>query len=360
MRTVRVALAARRYLLGVVLLWAVGRAITVTTVLVGDEFRESGFLVASTDRGWHLLAEAWDAGWYRQVANQGYYLADEGPSTAAFLPGLPSVIWASDGLFGSTAITWVIVVAIGLVGLLLATELAAQVTGDQQLAARAATYMALWPGSTTLAMTLSEGLAIALSAGAALALLRRFTVVAAILGLALGLTRPQGFLLVLPLLAIALRGDRRRAATGAALAPAAGFAAFLVYEWIALGDPLAYVRASERGWGRATGLDGLRATFESFGPFNLRDMIAAAVCLGALAVCVRRLPLAWIAYGAAAVVLPLTGGTFDGSARYSMLALPAFWALAVLGRRPAFDGPLRAFAVAGLTISGIMLPFRAP
>jgi hypothetical protein len=122
----------------------------------------------------------------------------------------------------------------------------------------------------------------------------------------------------------------------------------MLYLWHAVHDLFAWQHA-ESAWHRAFHPDGPARALYSMAIHPavrypmLANAIFCAIDLGALALAWRaRVPRAWIAFGAVAVILPTFSGTFLASARYALFALPVYWGLAHLGRDRRIDRAIRA------------------
>jgi len=93
----------------------------------------------------------------------------------------------------------------------------------------------------------------------------------------------------------------------------------------------------------------------------LRDALFCLAYVVILFVAYRAgVPRGWIAAGALMVLLPLETGSFISVARFGLLALPVFWGLAVLARRPAMDWGLRVLSVALLVLLTLTMPLIFP
>ena len=92
--------------------------------------------------------------------------------------------------------------------------------------------------------------------------------------------------------------------------------------------------------------------------------VGAVFCglyLVALAVAWRAgVPFAWIAFGALLVVVPPFSGSFAADARFGLLALPAYWGLARLGRSRVVDYSIRLVSPPLLAAGVVSLVFWFP
>ena len=267
---------------------------------------------------------AWDAQHYLQIAREGY---PPSPGVnAGFFPLLPLLLHlAGGGVAASLAISFLA----GLAGLAVLAGLTAALYGEG-VANRTAWVAAWWPLGFVWSAVYTEGLFLALAAGAVWAAWRQRAWLAAGLALAGGLLRPTGLFLTLPLLVL-LKGRGRLLA----LSPVAGFvAACSLLAW-RTGDPLAYAHAQTAThpvapgdpWaGLAGALTALRGSDWLEAAVGLVLLLLAAV----LAIGLYRLP-AWrgpaLATAGALLAPALLAGTLWSFGRYAMVAFPLYWSL---------------------------------
>jgi hypothetical protein len=203
------------------------------------------------------LFTAVDGGWYRLIALHGYDLRAAAPyhgSVFGFFPLYPALMHLGSVATGlgvdavGLAVTW----AAGL-----AAAWALYETGRLLASERAglllAAMWALAPSAFAEASLYADTLAIALSAWALYALLRRRWLIAGTLAALAGLTRPTAaavefVVLVASALALARRTDGWRPLGGLLTAPL-GSAAFFIYVALRVGDPTGYFEAQRLGWG---------------------------------------------------------------------------------------------------------------
>jgi hypothetical protein len=376
-----------------VLVWVAGVAVVV---LFGFGPTRSAFHPPGLTGGFGPLGDVlaapaarWDAAWYLTIAHYGY-LPELGPFTAqraAFFPLYPLLIWAVSLVGIAGALAGVLVSLAALLGAMYALhrlttlELSAGYLlptmtarlrsriSDRKVARIALASMAFGPMAFFLSADYSESLYLALSIGAFLQARRGKWMWVGVLGGLAAATRSTGVLLVLPALALYLigpRGDREpdrvvvprpHAPTAAArllawcrmhLTPRyalraealwlllipAGLAAFMVWFWLAGGEPMAPFHAQAL-WGRqfagpfVASWDAARAAFEGvrqilsgqsrhlYFPLEGKSAdieaghnimlfaffaLAVPVTIGVL----RRLPLAYGLYTMAALTLPLS------------------------------------------------------
>ena len=379
--------AARPFwtLVGIRAAFWVGTALTLLWTGYSDRQRERTLRFdeyeaydARTDLLFNTFTR-FDAGWFLGIAANGY----AGEQAAAFFPLYPLVVHGVAFATRSLVVAGVLVslVAAGIACVVIA-QIARPLLGEG--AARdAVLYVALYPVAFVFTSVYSEGLFLALSAGAFLAALRGRPVLAGVLGALAVVTRPVGLALV-PALAIALwRRDDRRATvarlTPLALLPAA-LGLYALYLERRLGDALAFVHAQGTFWARHTSplgpLGGLWEGFSDAGhgalqvllhleragnlgwadTLGTRDALHFLLLLGALAltwVAWRRLGTAFGVYSAAYLAIVLASPAellpLVSLPRFLLGDFPLFLALAALtDRRPtARDAVIAVFAAVG-------------
>ncbi len=321
--------------------------------------------------GWvGALGLRWDAAHLHALGQHGYPGAGAfGGENWAFLPGYPALVAALGG-------SWWAGLAVSLAGALLglwAVRGLGEALVGPAAARRAVWLLALFPGSLFLTAFYSEGLFLALSAGAVLAAQRRRWLLAGALGAAATLTRSTGVLLAVPLALLAWRSPggagRGRALAAVAALPAA-LGGWLLYAHAHAHDALAPVHA-EQIWGRAFHgpLSAIPYAFGDAGAALPRALQAAvpgqfeppwmklallAMLLGALVACagaLRRLGPGLGLYAALALAVPLSSPW----PVHPLMSLPRFLAVLFplflwLGTRERALRPLAVVFVAGLAV----------
>jgi hypothetical protein len=325
--------------------------------------------IASTKRALTYLGY-WDGPWYRNIAEHGYLLIPGRQSDPAFFPLFPMLLRAVHGL-GLSYLTNGLLLANAafLCGILVFYELGCRVVSTE-IARTGAIIAALFPMSYVFSMTYPESIVFAALSLALLFAVERRWSACALAGTVAALTRPEALFFALPLLAIAVEHERtgqleRGRAVGAALAPLASLAAFPLYLGWTLHDAFAWSRA-QQAWGRSFQLGGFARAFEQLNqtgqnPWLWRDAAFAGLFLALLAAAyLRGVPLVWVLAGAAIVLAPLASGTFISDARFGLLALPAYWGLALVARRAALRRGLLVVSAALLVGATMTLPLVNP
>jgi hypothetical protein len=343
---------------------AVALAVTrVATVCVG--LLASMLLVPSRSRQFDLPFEwkqfahvfaAWDSGWYFDIARQGYYYVPNGQSSIAFFPLYPLLIrWTAWPFGGTDRALWMAAVAVSLlatfVALVALHRLTERMLGSREIARRTVLYVCVFPFSLFLSRVYAEGTFLLCSVLAvSLAYQGRWWLAGAA-GAFASLARPNGILIGLPLLILALR-DWPRAGTvvrrGLALALLpASLGIFCWYVWTLSGDPFAWLAAQERHWGYSLGhppwqqLLKMLNRLERYGPYGyffvsemapyrLLHGTTALLFLALTPFVFKRLGAALGVYVLVSLLVPLSGNALEGIGRYSAVLFPAFMAAATM------------------------------
>jgi hypothetical protein len=315
---------------------------------------------------------SWDGRWYTQVARNGYLLVPGHQSDPAFFPLYPILLRAGHRLGLSYASAGILISnAVLLVGLLAFYRLGRAFLPERD-AYRAAVFAAIAPMGFAFSMVYPESVVFAATAIAGLAALRGRWVACAVFAAVAALARPQGALIVLPLAAAVwhawprLGAWSRGLAAGAVAAPIAALASYPLYLGTVLGNPDAWSKA-QQAWGRSFRIDGFVAAFQELPArggtdhWILRDALFCLAYVILLAIAYRAgVSRGWILAGALMVLLPLETGSFISVARFGLLALPVFWGLAVVARRPAADWGLRVVSIALLVFLELSMPLIFP
>jgi hypothetical protein len=318
------------------------------------------------------ILTSWDGRWYGQVARNGYLLVPGHQSDPAFFPLYPVLLRAGHTLGLSYAAAGILISnAVLLVGLIAFYRLGRAFLPERD-AYRAAVFAAIAPMGFAFSMVYPEAVVFTAMALAGLAAMRGRWISCALFAAIAALARPQGALIVLPLAAAVwhawprLAPRARGLAAGAVAAPVAALLSYPLYLGSALGDSNAWSKA-QQAWGRSFRLDGSVAAFQELPArggtdhWILRDALFCLAYVLILAVAYRAgVPRGWIAAGALMVLLPLETGSFISVARFGLLALPVFWGLAVLSRRPAMDWGLRVLSVGLLVALTLTMPLIFP
>lgn len=294
---------------------------------------------------------AWDAAFYRDIAEGGYdAVANEGLRFFPLLPLLARLVAVPLG--GNVGLALGLIVQVAALGAgYLLYRLAEAELGDRDLARRAAWILALLPPATVLVLGYAEGLLLVASIGFFAALRSGRWWLAAVLGLPAGLSRPVGMTLALP---AAIEAARRLrgvpwpglAARAAAIAgPVVGGGLYLLWAEREHGDWELPIRLQNDpslrgGWANpvSTVLDVVRSLGDGLGEGLHLPWIAVFAVL--LVVAFRVLPVSYGAWSGVLLLSALTGNTLGSFERYGLAAFPLLLALAFLVRTPLLERAL--------------------
>jgi hypothetical protein len=267
----------------------------------------------------------WDSVWYLSIADSGY----DGPAREAFFPLYPLFVRALATPAGAPpeallVASYLVSLAALLGALYLLWRLVALELG-RPLAGPTLLLIAAFPGSLFFGAPYSESLFLLLSVGAFYAARTGSWAWAGALAGCASATRSAGILLLLPLGIIWWQSERRspRDAAWLALAPV-GLAGYAIYLEATIGDGLAFLQVQEAwlrhfagplggAWDATVaayeGARGLLEGDEQLPRWAAMNVMLFGFMIFALVACVgvlRRLPFAYGAYVAAALMLPLS------------------------------------------------------
>jgi hypothetical protein len=301
----------------------------------------------------------WDGAWYWQIARNGYSAVSH--QGLRFFPLYPmlarGLAWPIGHHVGITLV--VITNVSGFACLVLLRQLVLEQTGDTALARRSMWLLALFPAAGALVFAYAEGLMLAVSLVAFLAIRRRRWWLVAVCGIVCGLTRPAGAFLALPF-AIEALAHRQRSTSivmrlAAVAAPVVGMLLYLFWVGGQYGDWLAPIKIQRQ----------LRAGFQdpftrlydgvhhlSVSQLDAPNLAFALLFIILLIVAARTQPMSWSLYAALTLVVALSAHNIDSIGRYGLVAFPFAVAIARLGddERLAWAAiALSAAALVGIT-----------
>jgi len=317
---------------------------------------------------------AWDASFYREIADRGYHRAG---GSLRFFPLVPLLARGLGVVLAGHREIALLLVANGsaLVFSVLLCRLARSETGDPRLARRAVWIGALAPPALTLVLGYAEATLMMLAAGAFLALRGRRWGWAMTAGLLAGLCRPVGALLVAPAAIEAARGWRsaptcdRAARAASIVAPIAGTGAYLAWVGVRFGDAFLPLRLQEQRSLRGKLMSPVSSLAHAAGDLlggerfgSGLHFVWALVFLAVLVVIARRLPASYSVYAGLTLLSALSARNLDSLERYALSAFPFVLGAAILTGREDVELPVLVLAGAGLagyavlTFLGLSIP----
>ena len=313
----------------------------------GDMFMQHERQAVSGHK-WYSMWFAWDSFLYRDIAERPI----EGRWTdfgfPLLYPMLAKVVAVPFG--GDAALALLVIGNVAYIVLLsYAYRWALLVLGDERSARRCTRYVVLMPTAFLFHAALTESLFVCLAVAVFYHAERGRWLLAGFLGFFLALTRSIGFLAVIPLAMLLLRGNGYRldARTAAGYLRAgwpllllpAGWASFMALSRWQVGDWFAYQHAQQRGWGitMQNPLETIWTGLTASRPLDQARVIGALLVLAVAAAGLRRLHPAYAVYTLVFVLAAMAIGppVFKSLLRYVLVAFPV---AAVLAGRSASRG----------------------
>ena len=328
-------------------------------------------------RSWIERFGHWDAGWYVDIAQQGYHFDPHAASSVAFYPLLPLLMRGLHGLGLDTVLAgYAISHAALFVACLLLWRLAALETRSATVANLAVTFLLLGPGAVWFGLIYTESLFLLVLVGCLFAARRGRWLEAAGWGFAAAVTRTPGLFLAGFLFLEAAQqwwenratvppsevGRPSFARAGVAIAgPVLGQLAFLTFLQVAFGDWHAQQRTMQAGWLPSGPRLPWTALAENWRPTDpvaslLGDpLLAVSVVIGVASFWTLR------RWGYPALMLTLTtlyvvSTNGDSLVRYCVTLAPGYIVLAQAARRSRLlETAILGFSVAVFALLTVLL-----
>jgi Gpi18-like mannosyltransferase len=353
-------------ILGALVICGVAAGVGAWQVYQKDPTAPARTLAQYFTMGWF----AWDAGWYKLIAEQGYFYIPGRQSPVAFFPLYPLAISTLLRLGIPTHTAGILITMLcGPLALVLVARWA-RTRVDESTALQAGLLIALYPLSFYLYGAMySDGLFLLLIVGAFLCLERDRLVLAVVLGAIATAARPVAPAVVLGLLVRRLEWKRERNEpwTPRDFLPVLsclGFVSYLLFLDWRFGNAFAFVETQgSPGWEQAPGWNTWLKFYwydTVFGPdtpldVSIRLAIHALLTVGALLLV--RPTARLLGWGYALFVLAMVGlpawstKDFMGMGRYLISAFPLFLTAAMLLReRPRLRKGLIAASATSLVL----------
>jgi hypothetical protein len=365
-----------------ILIWVVGCAgVLVLGTATGavHAFDPHGASSSLGSVGNVLAAPAvrWDSIWYLMIAKHGYVSAQE----TAFYPLYPLLVHLASFFTGSLAAAGIAISLASLLGALILLHRLTELELGARTARGAVLLVALGPMAVFLSAVYTESLFLLLSAGTIYAARRGQWALAGAVGGLAALTRVEGVLLAVPVVLLFLYGPREgeqrlvsapRWRPRYRFTPAIGWTALIpaaagcwpLYLTVRGFGPDATAHAEAQFWHRHLAVpviavwDGIVAAWHELmqaltsvgaSAFTGQELLQVGFLVLSTAALVgvfRRLPIAYGAYAALALIVPLAapdvGDPLKDFDRYASVVFPLFmWAADWALRR----GALRALLI---------------
>jgi hypothetical protein len=324
----------------------------------------------------------WDGGWYLGIATDGYQFIPDQPTrqqNIVFFPAYPMLIRGLSLLTGgglSSYLTAGAIVSLGafFFALIYLYALARDTLGEDE-ARYALWLLAAYPFALFFGALYTESLFLLGATGAFFHLRKRQFLAAAGWGLLVGLTRPNGCFLSIPLALLVVAPWLPRAVVGgdrwpaededtdtarnlrgrllpglaAAAMPGIGVLLYSAFVWHLTGNPLAWA-AGHAAWGRTyQGLTELATSryyfivraglyaYSSQQPLDLLNGLGVVFVLATVWPVARRLGLAYAVFILINILPPLAAGGLLSAGRLSAVLFPSFlWFAGAVPRRQRY------------------------
>jgi len=327
--------------------------LAVATFGIPSEFQR----FASRHQLENLLVR-WDVPWYLRIATQGYQWDGDSlrQQPVVFFPAFPMITRAVGLVIGRQWLIAGLLVALSafFAALLCFYRLARDFL-DADRARVSVWALATYPFAVYYGVPYTEGLYLLCSVLAFYHASRANWWTAALFGYVLGLCRPNGFLIALPLGILVLPRvlQPRRVWSQAWVsiaAPVAGILTYCLFLYVRFGDPFVW-REGQLAWGRtyvglwqgalalwtdryyAIATSGFHE-YSSTSPYDLMHTLAAVFVLASVVPTVRRFGLAYGVFTLVNILPPLLIGGMMSIGRMTSVLFPAFlWLGAVVPPR---------------------------
>lgn len=280
---------------------------------------------------WNIinLHNRWDAYWYLDIAQEGYYLRGKKDiANVVFFPLYPLLVHLAGSCMGGNFVLagWIVSSVFLMLAVVMLTRLVQDFHSDID-PGRPAVFLLAYPTAFFLNAVYSESLFLFLSLSMVFFTLRRNFPLAGICAALASATRISGlFLLVLLLIeyvqAYGVRALFTRRVWPLALAPV-GALAFFTYHWFAFGDFFLYLKV-QSFYGRDFDLESSYFDIRNNADMahTLLEMIFTAATILFALIALWRFRLSYGVYMLVSIGIALSSGTTLGISRYSMVMFP--------------------------------------
>jgi hypothetical protein len=330
-------------------------------------FQNQGFTVFGRPHPFWDAFARYDAGWYYNIASNGYMRGVGVPDKLAFFPLYPMSMRGLGTLFGSRQedfyFAGIVISWLAFATAMVMLYKLARLDLDERDARRALLYAAVFPFAYFFGVIYSESLFFLALITAAYALRTKRWALAAIAGAAMTGTRVTGVMAMPGLAWLAWQAASHRRDTSKAVAVVAtsfaGIGLYSAYTYRVTGDPFAWYHAITR-WNYYPGQNPVAMPLavmwallsrpmeylaERMAPYDVLNTLAAVLALALVPLIWRRFGVGYALIVLGGMLLPLSSGQLEGLGRYASVQFPIALALARGGSMTRHALTLALFAV---------------
>lgn len=299
-----------------------------------------------SSHAWLNVWGLWDSGWYYRIATEWYHAGQ--PLGFAFFPLYPGIVHSLGFVFGHQ---FPLGVAVANISLVISCWLLFKLAGNRFQGWWAVASLVAFPSAFVLSGMFTESLYLAIALGAFVAARRQRWWLVGLLGFALSLSRPVGFLIALPM---ALEYMRQRnwswrkidaQAAWLCIIPL-GLPLWAWYNHALTGDWLNFVHV-QAAW-RRNATNPISALWTALRADNFYDQALALFALSAAAMLVlwrRTLSVSEQAWAWLSLTIPLFTGIYS-IPRFVLVIFPLYLGFARTSMRPVWRYAILAVLVA--------------
>jgi hypothetical protein len=296
----------------------------------------------------------WDGAWYRRISEGGYSYNQGRSSNVAFYPLFPYLARVTGVVLRNRYAAGLVDSHLATFGAIYFMRRLGERFFSRETTERAIVFLLVFPTSFFLSAFYTEALFLFLATATLYAFYEERYVLCGLAGFFAMLSRSSGMVLFAALfIDLAFRSMKRKLAfrwsmLALFLIPG-GLLAFMVILDAQVGDPLAFSKVMVY-WGRQTSLpwtpiiDALSKLTPGLprGVAETQSVLDAFTALSFLGIAAGmvwfRFPVAFVAFVALGVLLPLTTYNLDSMGRYVLVLFPAFFFLSTIaGKKPLYE-----------------------
>jgi hypothetical protein len=326
-------------------------------------------------RGWQFTSirlvdmwGRWDSGWYIDIIRNGYLIKGDIRTVMSNIEFFPLYPWLIKFIllpFQASSISNGTILLIGilvsnvflLAALFVLYNLTRRLSNQTEVAKRTILYLLIFPTSFFFSAFYPESTFLFFEACALYFAVKGSWKLANICGVFLALTRPTGFLILLPLFLLYIQSldwnfKRIRTEIFWFFLIPAGIFMYLAYLYRLTGDFFAPLNA-EQAWGRSYApiWQAVLSPQPIYPYLTLIEQIVMIAWILLAIYALFKLPsLAYGVYAIALIIPEIIHGALDSTFRYNLVILPTFVLLGLLGRNLTFHKTITAFFFALMVI----------